>query len=167
LQSSISEFGAPNFPVQAIAAFCQIELENKVVTVRTAAVQVLGALYYQLGSRFTSMAISETMKPALKTMVETEFQTVGYDPNAASKVSRGVKGEVATLSAGSVIPRVDLSAALDRNILSELTTTDGKNSWQVSESMIHTVPASHLSYRRIAKQQSRLSFKLVRGVGIS
>jgi hypothetical protein len=79
------------------------------------------------------MAISETMKPALKTMVETEFQTVGYDPNAAAAiVSRGLKGNEGTaVSVGNVIPRVDLSAVLDRNILFELTTTEGKNSWQV------------------------------------
>ena len=82
------------------------------------------------------MAITDTMKPALKTMIEGEFQRVGYDPNAASKASRVVKGNGNTqISAGGVIPRVDLNTALDKNILSELTSTEGKNSWQVSSKM--------------------------------
>lgn len=107
-------------------------MDNKTSTVRTAAVEVLGALYYQLGTRFTSMAITDTMKPALKSMIEAEFQRVGYDPTAATKASRVVKGEGGTTtSATGVIPRVDLNTALDKNILSELTSTEGKNSWQV------------------------------------
>lgn len=83
------------------------------------------------------MAITDTMKPALKSMIEAEFQRVGYDPNAASKASRAVKGEgAAQSSTGGVIPRVDLNSALDKNILTELTSTEGKNSWQVSHYFI-------------------------------
>lgn len=87
------------------------------------------------------MAISDTMKPALKSLVEAEFQRVGYDPNAASKASRAVKGDGAgaALSAGGVIPRVDLNSLLDRNILTDLTSTDGKNSWQSRKTALETI----------------------------
>lgn len=108
------------------------------------------------------MAISDTMKPALKTLVEAEFQRVGYDPNAASKASRAPKGD-GQLSAGGVIPRVDLNSVLERNILDELTTTEGKNSWQVSVSF--STPLTHDSFR-IVKQLLRQLFKFVNEVVI-
>jgi hypothetical protein len=86
------------------------------------------------------MAITESMKPALKTMVEAEIQRVGYDPNAASKAPKASKSEGnGGSSANGVIPRVDLNTALDKNILTELTTTDGKNSWQNRKSAMEAV----------------------------
>lgn len=107
------------------------------------------------------MAISDSMKPALKTLVEAEFQRVGYDPNAASKASRAAKGDGAVVSASGVIPRVDLNSVLDKNIVDELATTDGKNSWQVNDLVL-----SFVTLDRIERLQSKQLFKRVNGAVI-
>jgi len=62
-------------------------MENKVATVRSAAVEVLGQLYNQIGPKLLSIAFTDEMKPALKALIEAEFTKVGYDP--AAKAKRG------------------------------------------------------------------------------
>lgn len=51
LKTSINDFGSSNFPVQFVSTLCQNELENKVGDVRTASVEVMGALYNQIGPK--------------------------------------------------------------------------------------------------------------------
>ena len=48
LKEAVAHFGATAFPLPALGAFCQIELDNKVAAVRQAAVEVIGALYHQV-----------------------------------------------------------------------------------------------------------------------
>ena len=62
-------------------------MENKVAAVRSAAVEVLGQLYNQIGPKLLSIAFTDEMKPALKALIEAEFTKVGYDP--AAKAKRG------------------------------------------------------------------------------
>lgn len=140
LKSAISEFGAGSFPIQNIAFFCKEEMENKVAGVRTAAVEVVGALYHQIGPRVQSIAVSDDIKPQLKALLEAEFAKVGHDPAASGRATRAVKGDAgAAPSGGLTIPRQDLTAVLDKNILSELNCTDGKNSWQQRKAAMEAI----------------------------
>ncbi len=143
VKTSVQEFGATSFPVQFLASFCQAELDNKVAAVRTAAVEVMGALYHQIGPRLQSIAIAEDCKPQLKSLLEAEFAKVGFDPTAAKQATRAVKGEEgsASASAGSAIPRQDLTAALDKNIISELNLVEGKTSWQNRKAAMEAIIA--------------------------
>ena len=138
VKATAVEFGASSLPVQQVIAFCHVELENKVAGVRTAGVEVVGALYNQLGPKFLSIAITDSLKPAMKTILEAEFEKVGYD--AAKKPTRTVRGEASDQKAeGFSIPRTDLSVVLDRSTISDLTTTDGKNSWNVRKTAMEAV----------------------------
>lgn len=131
LKVAIKDFGASSFPIPFLGQFCQLELENKNAAVRTAAVEVMGALYNQLGPRLQAVAMSDEMKPALKQLLEAEFTKIGYDPTASSKASRGAKGDDGEAGgAGGGIPRQDICSALDKNILSEMNLVEGKTSWQ-------------------------------------
>ena len=107
--------------------------------VRTAAVEVLGTFYNHLGPRFMSVAFTDDMKPALKTLLEAEFDKVGYDPAATSKVSRAIKSQAAAGAAGGAIPRVDLSKALDASLIADLSQTSGKNSWELRKAAMEGV----------------------------
>jgi hypothetical protein len=51
LKVSINDFGSTNFPIQMVSIFCQKELDNKNGDVRTASVEVMGALYNQIGTK--------------------------------------------------------------------------------------------------------------------
>jgi hypothetical protein len=135
LKDAVTEFGASSFPVPALGAFCQLELDNKVAAVRTAAVEVMGALYHQIGPRLASVAMSDDMKPAVRTLLEAEFSRVGHDP-AAGKVAKDGGGE------GLSIPRQDLFTLLDKNILSELNLIEGKTSWQNRKVALESVIAA-------------------------
>lgn len=126
LKQAIKDFGASSFPVTVLAQFCAAEMDNKDSKVRTAAVEVFGALYHQLGPRMQSMAFSEDTKPQLKALIETEFAKVGYDPAAAASATR--KGDDSGAAAGA-IPRQDILSLLDKNIMSELNLIEGKTSW--------------------------------------
>lgn len=81
LKGAIGDFGVGLFPIQFIGTFCQAEMENKVATVRIAAVEVMGALYHQVGPRLQSVAIAEDMKKELKTLLEAEFAKVRIRQN--------------------------------------------------------------------------------------
>lgn len=134
LKVSINDFGAAQFPVNVVAGFCHSELENKVAAIRGAAVEVLGAMYHQLGPRFQSFAVTDELKPAIKTLIENEFARVGHDPSAVtSRPSRMVKDAAGGMGAsgGGALPRMDLGAALDRGVVSDLNLTEGKSNWQV------------------------------------
>jgi hypothetical protein len=142
LKSAITTFGASRFPISIVGALCQEELENKVVTVRTSAVEVLGALYNQLGPRVQSVAISESMKPALKQLIEAEFAKVGYDASKAATVSRVIKGETGgdPGGEGGGLSRVDLGKELGGNtFLNEINMTEGKTSWQNRKSAMESL----------------------------
>eukprot|EP01041_Mallomonas_annulata_P000127 gene127-202_t len=139
LKGAILEFGVGAFPAPFLGTFCQLEMENKVAGVRTAAVEVMGSLYFQLGPRLLSIAVSDDMKPALKTLLEAEFSRVGYDPSKSVQPLRAVKGEDGGASAESAIPRMEMNTAIDKNVLTELNFTDGKNSWQNRKAALEAV----------------------------
>ena len=152
LKEAIAEFGCGAFPVPQIGSFCQAEMENKNASVRTAAVEVMGALFHQVGPRLAAIAFSDDMKPQLKALVEAEFAKVGHDPTAAAKAPRAVSvaGAATSDSGGSGgansalggIPRQDLCAMLDKNILAELNFVDGKTSWQRRKAAMEAIIAS-------------------------
>lgn len=142
LKGAVAEFGCGAFPVPFLGTFCQLEMDNKVAGVRTAAVEVMGALYYQLGPRLLSVAVSDDMKPALKTLLDAEFTKVGFDPSKSVKPLRAVKGEEGASSDGGGIPRTDLSVVVDKTIQAEMNLTDGKNSWQNRKAAMEAVIAA-------------------------
>ena len=51
LKQTVVDFGATSFPIPAVGSFCQLEMENKVAAVRTAAVEVMGQFYHQIGPK--------------------------------------------------------------------------------------------------------------------
>ena len=98
-------------------------------SVRTVAIEVLGAMYNQIGPRFQSVAVLDSTKPQIKSLIEAEFARVGFDAAASTRASRSSKAEPDESSGG--LARVDISKELNgTTFLSELSTTDGKTSWQ-------------------------------------
>ena len=138
MKTTVNEFGAKTLPVSFIVTFCHAELENKNAGVRTAGVEVMAALFHQLGPKFLSIAMTDAIKPAMKSILQAEFDNIGYD--ATTQPSRAVKGqENDQKEAGFSVPRTDLATALDRSTISNLTTTDGKNSWQIRKTAMEAV----------------------------
>jgi hypothetical protein len=117
-------------------------MDNKIAAVRSAAVEVMGALYHQIGPKLLVIAISDEMKPALKALLEAEFAKVGHDPAAAAKATRAVNGEEGGAGTGVAIPRQDLSALVDRNILGELNLLEGKTSWMNRKAAMEALTAA-------------------------
>ena len=143
LKGAIGEFGASAFPIQSLAVFCRDEMENKNAGVRTAAVEVVGALYHQIGPRVQAIAISDDCKPQLRALLEAEFTKVGHDPAAGSRATRAVKGDEGAAAGGGLsIPRQDLTALLDKNVLQEMNSVEGKNSWQGRKAAMEAVIAA-------------------------
>ena len=145
LKAAIKEFGAVKFPVALVGSLCHEELENKVAGVRTAAVEVLGALYHQLGPKVQAVAVNDSLKAQVKIMIEAEFSKVGYDASAATAVVRMVKGEEAgggSDNAGGGISRMDLGKELGNTYLAELASNEGKSSWQVRKTAMETLIAA-------------------------
>jgi len=140
LKTAVTEFGASSFPVPFLGLYCQIEMDNKVAQVRTAAVEVMGALYHQLGPRLQSVAIAEDTKPQLRALLDAEFARVGFDPAASAAATRVVKGEAGS-EGGGAIPRQDLTSLIDKNVLAELNSVEGKNSWQNRKAAIEAIIA--------------------------
>ena len=136
VSKAVVDFGAASFSVPFLASFCQSEMENKDGKVRTAAVEVLGALYHQLGPRMQSLAFSDDTKPSLRTAIETEFARVGFDPAAGAAAS---KKAADTDGSSALLPRPDLLSLLDKNITSELGNVEGKNSWQNRKTALEAV----------------------------
>lgn len=107
---------------------CQEELENKVASVRSVAIEVLGAMYHQLGPRFQSVAITDSTKPQIKALIEAEFARVGFDAAASTRASRSSKVDP---EESNGLTRVDISKDLGgATFLSEISNTEGKTSWQ-------------------------------------
>jgi cytoskeleton-associated protein 5 len=144
LSDAVKDFGANMFPVQAIVKFCLVEMDNKTAQVRTGAINVLGQLYHQVGPPFASLVFAEDLKPQLRTMIEAEFEKVGYDPTAMKNTARQVKDgeEAAPAESGSLIPRQDLMNLVGRDIVQRLNNNDGKNAWQTRKAAIEDVIAA-------------------------
>lgn len=152
LKEAIAEFGCGAFPVPFIGSFCQAEMENKISSVRTAAVEVMGALHHQIGPRLAAIAFSDDMKPQTKALLEAEFVKVGHDPSAAANAPKASAAAVtaaggsgggasAGASAGG-IPRQDLCAMVDKNIITELNFVDSKTSWQRRKAAMESIIAA-------------------------
>jgi hypothetical protein len=127
LKGAIKDFGSTSFPVSFACQFLTAEMDNKDGKVRTAAVEVFGALYNQLGPRMQAMAFNDETKPQLKALIEAEFTKVGFDPTAAANSTR--KGESGEGTVEGTIPRLDIMTLVDKNILAELNLIEGKTSW--------------------------------------
>ena len=129
------------FPVQVLCAFCVGEMENRDGKVRSAAVEVLGALYNTIGPKLQSIVFaSDDMKPALKNMIESEFSRVGYDSSV--KATRTVKGGGDDGAVGfGDIARQDLSNMLDKTFLKDVNLVEGKESWKKRKEAIEAVIA--------------------------
>lgn len=86
------------------------------------------------------------MKPQVKSLLEAEFTRVGYDPNAKKSATRSVIGDESAAGggkgSGNAIPRQDITTLLDKNIVTELNLTEGKNSWQNRKTAIEAVSAA-------------------------
>eukprot|EP01035_Chromulina_nebulosa_P018286 gene18286-23966_t len=124
LKSRLADQGANSYPLQFLSTFCQIEIENKVASVRTAAIEVLGEIYHQIGPKSLSIIISESMKPQIKQLLENEFTRVGFDPNILASKATTDKDNTKSSNLSS-IPRVDLMNQLDKNIILELNLVEG------------------------------------------
>lgn len=138
LKQAIGEYGISACPTQFIAQFCQAEMENKIAIVRTAAVEVMGALYHQIGPRFMAIATSNDMKSQMVALLEAEFAKVGYDPAAVTAKAGAGSGS----SNDGGIPRQDLLTLVDKNILIELNFSDGKTSWQNRKTAMESIIAA-------------------------
>jgi hypothetical protein len=79
-----TQFGASAMPVQALCAFTVAELDNGNVKVRSSAIELLGCCYKQLGPPFKGL-LPDDIKAASRTLVEAQFDKVGYDANAAKQ----------------------------------------------------------------------------------
>jgi hypothetical protein len=77
-----AQFGASAMPVQALCAFTVAELDNGNVKVRSSAIELLGCCYKQLGPPFKGL-LPDDIKAASRTLVEAQFDKVGYDATAA------------------------------------------------------------------------------------
>lgn len=141
MKTSVSEFGFGAFNIQTTFAFCQEEMENKVSTVRTAAIEVLGSFYHQIGPKIWGF-LSCDDKPQLKTLLEAEFLKVGYDPSSLIKASKSASGDGSGQSNSlNSIPRQDIMSVLDKNIMSELNLIEGKTSWQNRKAAMESIIA--------------------------
>jgi hypothetical protein len=142
LKVAVQEFSVKTCPVQILSIFLLIEIENKNNQVRTAAIEVCGEVYSQIGPKLLSIIFSDDMKPQIKSMLEAEFEKVGYDPKNVRMAIRGPFSNMASAGDSSNpsasdkaaasefdIPRQDLYSILDKNILNELSFLDGKTSW--------------------------------------
>lgn len=136
LKAAIKDIGVGAFPVPALAAFCQVEMENKIATVRSAAIEVMGAMYNQIGPRFLSVAMSDDIKPQMQALLEAEFAKVGFDPSIAAAKASAAGG------AGAAIPRQDIFSLLDKNILVELNFSEGNTSWQNRKTALESILAA-------------------------
>lgn len=136
LKSAIKDIGVGAFPLPSVALFCHLEMENKIATVRSTAVEVMGAMYHQVGPRFLSIAMTDGIKPQMQALLEAEFEKVGYDPSiAAAKAS-------ASGVPGASLPRQDIFSLLDKNILVELNISDDKTSWQNRKTALENILAA-------------------------
>jgi hypothetical protein len=151
LKACVTEFGASRAGVQALAAFAVSEVEGSSnPAVRKAGVELLGAMYRQIGPPLRSVALSDSIKPAVRTAVEQEFDKVGFNPGSAQKShARRVKGDQAAGAAGAGggaggglgLPRLDLTPQM-KDVVTRLGSADGKNAWQARKVAIEEVMAA-------------------------
>ncbi len=147
LKSCITEFGASRTGVQALAAFAVSEVEGSSnPAVRKAGVELLGAMYRQVGPPLRSVALSDGIKAAVRTAVEQEFDKVGFNPGSAQKSNaRRIKGEPAAGAGGAGgglgLPRLDLTPQM-KDLVARLGSSDGKNAWQARKVAIEEVMAA-------------------------
>ena len=136
LGAAIKEFGCTAFSLPPLVSFCQEEMDNKVSSVRTAAVEVLGEVFHQVGPNIIwGLLGGGDCKPQMRTLLEGEFLRVGHDPHMGGV---GGKGGNTPLF---VVPRQEVWSLLDRpsSTTSDLCVVDGKNSWQVRKAALEAV----------------------------
>ncbi|KAJ1416447.1 armadillo-type protein [Ochromonadaceae sp. CCMP2298] len=145
LKQAVTDFGVAALPVPMCASFCLGEMDNKAAAVRGAAVEALGALYNQLGPRFSALALPSSLKPAVRVLLEAEFAKVGHDPAApAPKAGAGAAGGAASSGGGGGggVPRQDLCSLLPKDVVSELGYLEGKTSWIRRKAAMEAVVAA-------------------------
>lgn len=136
MKQYVSENGVAGLQLNGATAFLVKELENKQGSIRSASIEVLAEFYHYLGPPFQALLNGFDVPGPAKSSIDAEFNKIGYDPTLSKKVA-AVSGN-AQASDGA-IPRVDLSNALDKAILTNMGATDGKDSWQVRKAAIEKV----------------------------
>jgi cytoskeleton-associated protein 5 len=136
MKQYISQSGPQGLNLNVVTSFLVKELENKQGAVRSAAIEVLAEMFHYLGTPFQAMVNGFDIPGPAKSSIEAEFSKIGYDSTLSKKVAQAT-GQ--NYSEGATIPRVDLSTTLDKNLLNDMSSTEGKDSWQVRKSSIEKV----------------------------
>jgi cytoskeleton-associated protein 5 len=136
MKQYISQCGPHGLNLNGMTSFLVKELENKQGFVRSAAIEVIAEFYHYLGPPFQAMVNGFDISGPAKSSIEAEFSKVGFDSTLSKKVAQST-GQ--SSSENTTIPRVDLSTILDKNVLNEMNSTEGKDSWQVRKSSIEKV----------------------------
>ena len=143
-QKTVQELGVSGLPMKEFATFIVSHLEHKIGGIRTGAVALCGICYSQVGPRYRSVIngvlSSNKNKSSLLSLVEAEFERVGFDPVAAAAIcakrgNQGTSDKASTSGDG----RVDIMTLLDKNCMSEIAVTEGKDSWQKRKVAIESI----------------------------
>jgi hypothetical protein len=132
LKDLIAQNGVGDFPVLSTVPMLLKSLDNKNATIRTASIETLGALYSNLGPPLLSFLNQKDLSPQLRSTLEAEFQRVGFVPTENKSNGMG----------SDALPRKDIMETVDKNILTDLNTTEGKDSWQVRKAALEKVLAA-------------------------
>lgn len=107
---------------------------------RTAALDVIGEMHFQLGPVLHAFIKSSAIQPSIMTLLENAISSRPYDVTAQS-MERRLKCITLSVSTNSTsqpssmsivsIPTTDLVASLKSDYLSRLNSTEGKTAWKI------------------------------------
>lgn len=145
IKTCATEFGANRLPLQALVGLVVgSEVESSNAAIRKAAIELLGALYEQVGPPLKSLALVDSLKPQVRAAIQQEFDRLGFDPSkAAAAGARKVKGEEEGAGGGGgggALPRLDLGTL--KGLLAEMGLTEGKNAWQTRKKAMEDLLAA-------------------------
>lgn len=145
IKTCATEFGANRLPLQALVGLVVgSEVESSNAAIRKAAIELLGALYEQVGPPLKSLALVDSLKPQVRAAIQQEFDRLGFDPSkAAAAGARKVKGEEEGAGGGGgggALPRLDLCTL--KGLLAEMGLTEGKNAWQTRKKAMEDLLAA-------------------------
>ena len=130
------------------------ECESNNMKVKSAARDVLGEMYTQLGPVLESFVKSSDVSSSVSSMVEKVFKDNAYNPNASQEErklkcitmssSNGPNGGPGKGSASSMLalPTTDLMSALKSDCLDRMNDTGDKKSWRNRKDALDEVDAA-------------------------
>lgn len=136
-KAEVHNVGVGGVQLNVILRFFVKELENKQGTIRSASIEVLAEFYRHIGPPFFVAMNQYDISAPLRSTLEAECNKIGYDPSLAAKAV-----ESGGSSSQSMVPRADLSTIVDKNILSDMGTVEGKDSWQIRKVAIERIIAA-------------------------